>query len=496
MGSITLLLPKHLPTVALSTLQESRFAHGFEQTIDISRATVEGDRLVVDFDLNESGYAVVPWPTGSSGTLVAMTSTLRLQREPYRLMLELARGKLNQVRTQVAEWQGIGLVTPRSFDRALIDTSRMFGKAVHSEPDESDELAKQVLELSFALGDQLTTEFSCQLLATRLEQSGPLDTMLAARTLSGWDKQPNAYTEAFNAAQFAVSWRDVEPVESRYDWSALDRAVAAAQAAGLPITIGPVIDLAPELIPAWVANWEGDFPTLAAYMCDFLETTIRRYLPAVRRWVICAGFNNASAVGLNDDERLRLAFRLFEAAGHVDAGLDLILSVAQPWGDYLSNEDQTISPLTFPDDLLRTGLKVSAVELEIRTGTAPRGSLPRDLLDTARLISLYGGLGLPIELSLSYPASTETDPHANPSQTLWKPAWIKEPTPERQADWGESLTLLGICMPHVRAVTWDNWSDAELHLTPSGGILDGAHSPKPLLSRLHTLRNNYLAKKS
>src|SRR4029450_1997580 len=112
-------------------------------------------------------------------------------------------------------------------------------------------------------------------------------------------------------------------------------------------------------------------PTLAAFMCDFLETVIGRYKDVVRRWVVCAGFNQTDALGLDDDDRLRLAFRLFEAAAQVDPNLELVLSVAQPWGDYLVNENQTVSPLTFPDDLIRAGLRVSAVELEIRSGVSP-----------------------------------------------------------------------------------------------------------------------------
>jgi hypothetical protein len=269
--------------------------------------------------------------------------------------------------------------------------------------------------------------------------------------------------------------------------------VAEAKAARLPITVGPVIDLAPGMLPAWAAGWEGDLPTLAAFMCDFLETAIRRYSDDVHRWVVCAGFNQADALGLDDDERLRLAFRLFEAAAGVDAGLELVLSIAQPWGEYLAREDHTISPLTFPDDLIRSGMKVSGLELEIRPGTAPRGSLPRDLLDTARLVNLFGILGLPLEVTLGYPSAAQPDPAAAAlGQSLWVPGWQAGPSPEGQAEWGASFAALGLCTPHVRAVTWDPWSDADPHLTPAGGLIDAAGNPKPLLSRLRTLRTGHL----
>ena len=36
--------------------------------------------------------------------MLTSTATLRSREEPYRLLVELARGKLNQVRNQLTEW--------------------------------------------------------------------------------------------------------------------------------------------------------------------------------------------------------------------------------------------------------------------------------------------------------------------------------------------------------------------------------------------------------
>lgn len=494
MGSLSFLLPNPVPAPALSTLRGARFAHGFEQTIDGAAVDLTVDRLVLTPTISESGYLLMPWPVGPFGTLVVSSSTLRESEKPYRLLLELARGKLNQVRTQFADWQGIGLLTPPEFDTALVETTRMFGRAALSPPPDADALAARVLDRSFALADQLAREFVHQLFETRHAEEGPLETRLAARSVGGPGALSAEYARAFNAAQVAVRWRDVEREESRYDWSVTDRAVAAAKAADLPITIGPVIDLAPGMLPEWAGGWEGDLPTLAAFMCDFLEAAVRRYKDDVRRWVVCAGFNEAEALGLSGVDRLRLASRLFEAAGHIDPELELVLSVAQPWGEYLSEQRHSPSPLAFPDDLIRMGLKVTAVELEIRVGVVPRGSLPRDLLDTARLINnVFGVLGLPLEVTLSLPSSASPDPAAEAhGQSVWAPGWAAGPSAEGQAEWGASFAALALCTPHVRAVTWDHWSDADPHLTPNGGLVDSSGRSKPLLSRLQTLRGAHL----
>lgn len=482
-----------MPSAAEATLRKACFATGYDLAPVPGEVAIQDNRLIVTRSLSESGYLLVPWPVGQFGTIINMTSTLRESDQPYRLLIELTRGKLNQVRNQMADWEGIGLRLPDGYPALLGDATRQFTHALLGPPSaERDALTTRVLERAFALGDTLSREFIAQMFDTRHHEEGLLDTRLGARAT----QVPNAvgaeYSRSFNAAQIAFRWRDLEPEEAHYDWTEPDRAVAAAKALDLPITGGPVIDLAADLLPIWTEGWKNDLPTLAAFMCDFLETVITRYKDDIRRWVICAGFNHSDAHGLDDDSRLRLAFRLFEAAAQIDPNLELVLSVAQPWGDYLVNENQTISPLTFPDDMIRAGLRVSAVELEIRTGIMPRGSFPRDLLDTYRLINLYGLLGVPLELVLSTPSGAGPDPMNKAGQTIWPLAWPAGPTPGSQAEWGASLAALALCTPHVRAVTWDHWSDQEPHLTPFGGLIDINGQAKPLLGRLRTLRTAHL----
>lgn len=498
MGSMSFLLPDPLPAAAAATLPDACVASTvgyYDQTPVPTTVRIAADRLTLSRTQNESGYLVVPWPVEPFGTVVSSSTTLRERAEPYRLLVELARGKLNQVRGQAADWRGVGLRTGPDFDRALADATRTFGRsALAGTPDEADALATRVLEQAHGLADRLSRDYVEQMLATRHGSGGPLDTRLAARHVRApRGAAADEYTRAFNAANVSFRWRDVEPNEAQYDWTEADTAVAAAKAAGLAVTIGPVIDLAPGMLPAWAAGWGSDLPALAAFMCDYLETAVSRYKGDVRRWIVCAGFNHADALGLVDDDRLRLAFRLFEAAAQVDGNLELVLSVAQPWGDYLVSADQTISPITFPDDLVRAGVRLAAVELEFRVGTRPRGSLPRDLLDTARVLDVFGMLGIPLEVLLSLPSSAEPDPvAAEHLQSVWKHGWRAGPSPEGQAEWGASFAALALCWPQVRAVTWDHWSDAEPHLVPFGGLLDAAGRPKPLLARLRALRTDHL----
>jgi len=493
MGSISFSLPDPLPPEAASRLRYACFASGYDMSPMPGQLEISDNRITITRNVSESGYLLVPWSVGRHGTLVIASSTLRESDDPYRLLIELARGKLNQVRNQTAEWVEIGLRLPNGFELQLEETGRLFAQALMgSPPVQGDHHALTVLEQAITLGDTLTREFTSQMFDTRHHEEGLLDTRLAARMVRGGGSLTSEFKRSFNAIQIAFRWRDLEPEESHYLWTDPDLAVTSAKTAELPITGGPVIDLSANLLPPWAESWRGDLPTLAAFMCDFLETVITRYKADIRRWVICAGFNQSDALGLDDDSRLRLAFRLFEAAAQIDPNLDLVLSVAQPWGDYLVNESQTISPLTFPDDLIRAGLRVSAVELEIRNGVLPRGSYHRDLLEAHRLMNLYSLLQVPLEIVLSAASNGDADPLGLAGQSIWAPDSDNCPTPEKQSEWGASMAALALCTPHVRSVTWDHWSDSEPHLTPSGGLISADGQTKPLLAQLRTLRVAHL----
>lgn len=495
MGSTTFLLPNPVPTAAESLLRLACLAGGYDQTPTPTRAEVVGDRLVLSRETSESGLLVLPWPVGVDGVVVTTSATIRERADPYRLLVELARGKLNQIRSQTGEWKDIGLFTPDAYEAELVDLTRVFATAALS-PDAgtADAAAARVLERGSALAEQLVQLYVDQMFATRHQEEGKIGTWLSARTAAAVGPQLLAeYRRGFTAARIGLRWADVEPEESRYNWSALDAAVASAEDLNLPIAFGPVIDLAPGMLPSWAESWRGDLPTLAAFMCDYLETLVGRYKERVRRWVVCAGFNHADGLGLSDDDRLRLAARLFEAAATLDSALDFSLAVAQPFGDYLVAPEQTISPLAFADDLIRAGARVAGIELEVRTGTIPRGSLPRDRLDFSRLLDLFSLIGPPLDVVLGCPAGSGLDPGAlTHREELRALGGQADPTPEAQSVWGMEFATLALCKPQVRSVTWDHWTDGDVHLTPFGGLVSANGQINPLLGRLQGLRATHL----
>jgi hypothetical protein len=227
-------------------------------------------------------------------------------------------------------------------------------------------------------------------------------------------------------------------------------------------------------------------------MCQYVEQVIKRYRKRVRRWQLTAASNWASVLSLGEDELLWLTVRLAEAARQIDPTLELIVGIAQPWGEYMALEDRIQSPFIFADTLIRSALNLAALDIEIIMGIAPRGSYCRDLLETWRMLNLYMLLGVPLRVTLGYPASKALDSKADPDQRVGSGHWRGGYSPAVQAEWAAGFTALALCKPQVQAVHWVHLSDAAPHQFPNCGLLDARGNMRPALQQLRALREKHL----
>jgi hypothetical protein len=260
----------------------------------------------------------------------------------------------------------------------------------------------------------------------------------------------------------------------------------------LRVAAGPLLDFSPAGLPDWLWLWEGDLPSLSSFMCDYVETAVARYHRTIRRWHLTSGSNIASLLKLGEDDLLWLTARLAEAAWQIDPELELVIGIAQPWGEYMAREEHTYSPFIFADTLIRAGLKLAALDVECVMGVSPRGSYCRDLLDASRMLDLYAVLGTPLQVTLAYPSAPGKDPLADPGLSASGGHWESGFSPAVQADWAADFGALALCKPFVRSVYWAHLNDAEGHHLPHCGLLDSAARPKPALARLRQLRDEHL----
>jgi hypothetical protein len=497
MGTMTFQIPAELPREAARELERTCLAGGPDNMPYPTELVRQPGAIALTRSVEDSGYLVAPWSIEGFGQVMGASATLAERLAPYNLLVELARGKVNQVRCQAADWQTGGLEIAPGLQERIHEASVTFGRAVCGDPRELGPLAQRALVLGYQAGHSLVGAYLQQVFHLRHQRQGNaqgLDTALSTR-LSAAALEPHlapALRGAFNRVSLPIAWHTVEGEETVYRWDQVDHLLDWAEANELDVSAGPLIDFSSAQLPAWLWLWEGDVPSMATFMCRFVESAVRRYRARIRRWQLTAASNWANTLGLSEDELMGLTFRLGEAARQVDPSLELIIGVSQPWGEYMATADRSYSPFIFADNLIRSGLNLSALDVEVVMGVNTRGSYCRDLLELSRLLDLYALLGVGLQVTLGYPAHSEPDPESDPELSVGAGAWRHAYTPEVQAEWASQFGALALCKPYVQAVQWTHFCDRNPHVFPACGLVDAQEQPRPALAALQALRREHL----
>ncbi len=91
------------------------YVTGLDRTPGRVGVELRNGMMTCSRETTESGRLFVPWPIEGHGTPMVGTATLAERPTPYVLAVELARGKLNDVRNQLADWTQMGLRRPPSW---------------------------------------------------------------------------------------------------------------------------------------------------------------------------------------------------------------------------------------------------------------------------------------------------------------------------------------------------------------------------------------------
>ncbi len=468
MAQFSFELPTHWPHDPRMLLERAWIAGGYENAPAPVRRRHDERALVLVRDEDDSGSLSVPWPVRGV-TRIVSTSTLRVRPEPYRLLVELARGCVNRARNFLFAMQSASIPMPAICRADLAEISRAFGRAALSDdPAVRDAHAAVVIEAASLLADRLTGALTKYRIDARLQSKSPLPTLLGCRLSAPLSPdESEEYARSFNAVRIVPNWKRIEREEANFNWSQLDPLVRWASEAGLAISIGPLVDMDPDTVPDWILASTGDFPNLAAFFSDYVGTLVARYRDRCRHWELFSGFNHRDALGLGEEDRLRLAARLCETARDVDPQANWTFGLRQPWGDYLLDPHLHYSPFGFADTLLRTGFEVSALGLDLTPGPAPDGGLPRDPLDVLQLLELYDPLNCPVDVVVSAP--------------LFGDAATALATVE---------TLIG--SPSVRAIYWDSWAAGQGHAALPEAELHPASVDRPALGWFREVRAKWL----
>ena len=264
-----------------------------------------------------------------------------------------------------------------------------FSWAVVSQDDEPQSSAKaqEAIRRALDASQLLAAAYAEQVIAARRRGGGKLPSLLGASSAGPPldDASAKAFLAAFNAALVPICWRRHRGRRRRFLLVRLRRAhrlVPRQRPEGLRRPAGATRSPRPARLGLPLGRRfrepdGGRRPTSSARPST-------RYRGKVDYWLCAARANTSEVLSLSEEEQLRLA------AGspgpgpearprHADGRL-----LDQPWGEYMGRRPVDSPPLGFADALVRAGLDLRALMLEMNLGCFRGGTLPPTELDLSR----------------------------------------------------------------------------------------------------------------
>ncbi|WP_422924770.1 hypothetical protein [Singulisphaera sp. PoT] len=496
MGVLKFRLTSPMPATRAAELRKA-YVTGLDRTPSRLSTEVRNGILTCHRDSNESGRLFVPWAIDGFGAPIVGTATLAERVDAYNLAVELARGKLNEVRNQLADWQQMGLRVPQELSALLAKAHRSFVKAATSGTDlaASYVAAQSCLATVWEAGNLLVDTYTSQVLHTRLAGSAKLPTWLGG-VLDGDPKQAPWASElagTFSSAQARCTWKSLAPTEGQFRWDEFDAQLAWCRKQRLAPQAGPLLEFHASAVPDWIWLWEGDFDTILGLVVDLVRQTVSRYRGKVPVWHLVHRPASTEFLGLSEEEQIRLTARAVQVARQADPSAQFTIGVERPWAEWMGSSPFQLGPLHLADYLVRADIGVAGIMLEIAPGYSSPGSHIRDLFDFSKLLDLYALLNLPLYITMAIPSASTPDPKADPTVRVETSQWPTPPDEATQAHWASKWVALAVAKPFVRSVTWAQASDNPPHLFPHAGLFRTNHTPKPVVSWLKSFRRELIA---
>jgi hypothetical protein len=456
------------------------------------RASAERDELLLQRSVSDSAHLHVPWHVEGHGLLTLATATLLERPEPYLLPLELARGTIVQIRNQLSEWQMIGLAVPEAVHSRLATAVQRLSWASVEQRDAAVSAghAEESLRAALDAANLLAAAYAEQAIVVRRRNEGKQFALLAGdlgtTLLDGYISRQ--FLRSFNAAELPICWRETETTEGHMTWTVNDKQVEWCRMHGLKILAGPLLMLDAQSLPDWLSLFEDDFESMLECVSVFIRAAVERYRGKVDYWICAGRVNAAEVLALSEQERLRMVVRTIELIRALDPDTPALVSFDQPWAEYMRQQQSDFPPLLFADALVRAGLDLGGLMIEVNVGYQPGGTLPRHPLEFGRQLDAWARLGLPLWLSLSAPSGDHDDTLAQRRATTPCGGW----TAATQQRWAARFVPLALAKPAVRGVVWNQLRDSEPHDFPLAGLFDTDRQAKPALRTLAAIRKTHL----
>jgi hypothetical protein len=438
------------------------------------------------------------WDLGPLGTFLIETTRLMPRPGPYNLNVELARCRLMKIVQKQEDWNLFDFPKAERFATRLREAQTTFADALGllHRPAEAAALADRALALAVDISEELAA-FHADLLIQRRRANGAV-----AKHVIGCRIDPAVSNEKYRetlAANFdyavvPMAWRQMQPVEHKFDTAAVDDWVELLSKRRIPIIAGPLIQLDETHLPDWMFIWEHDFDSLRELAYEYVQRVVQRYRKAVSMWNVVAGLPANGAFSLSFEQVIELTRLLVSQVKALLPNSRTLVTITQPFGEYHAKKPQSVPPLAYAEMVAQAGINFEAFGVEVEMGVPSPGRFTRDLFQLSCLLDKFSTLGRPLFVTaIGVPGRHAPDP-GDRSEGRLDPAaagqWHRPWDPDLQAEWMEAVYHVALSKPYVESLCWADLADIRPGL-PGGGLLDDVLRPKPAFEKLQAMRTKF-----
>ncbi len=437
------------------------------------RITREPHSLTVHRNKDESGHLYMAFPFPDFGELVVSTGTLPEGATEYHLTLELARGTLNRLRNQLSNWQEGGLQVDNNLLANVRQATALLEKCVFSsEPDQAERYAAESLAASMSAIFSLGQAFASQITPIRQSQVNIPKFWLGAR-LGTWDPAV--------ASKLGSHFEIVQLNRSEDIGSSVQNAI-----------VGPFLDASPNGLSPSLLEAD-DFDARRNRLVSEVREQANQLPSSVKMIHAVSGLNGTGHRWLSYPQQLQATLDVLQTLEDTGNRCPTMISFDGPWCERLAWSVGGVHALQIADSLLRRGVSINMLGLEIHLDYSPTGSLPREPLQWLELIDTWSQFGLPLVICLRAPFWYERPTNAGDSG---RELVVNHPRGGMRD--GERLRLLEtaipmlLARPAVQGLIWLQARDGDDPRYPGSGLLDDQLEEKPPLKMLNELRTRFL----
>jgi hypothetical protein len=436
------------------------------------------------------------WDVGDAGVFMLQTTRLVERKEPYNLMVELARAQLFRIIQKREDWGLFDFAEAAELNDAFGEIRKKFVVALHtSDPRQAARIGEESLSDAITLGEKMAL-FHADIFLKRRKASSKS----AARTnfgamvdLSGTNKPYN--TRLQEVADFfciPLIWKDVEPEEGVYNFEQADKWIDFAARANRPVHTGPLLSFSDLHLPERLYIWEHDYEALRDLIYEYVQSVVTHYKDRVQVWNVVSGIHGNNTFNLSFDQLMELTRMSCLLVKKLAPNSRVMIELVMPWGEYYARNQRSIPPLMYADMAVQSGIKFDSFGVQVLMGIPKDGHYVRDLLQISSLLDEFVSFGKSVHVSVcQVPSSTAVDPNdawngeAPISEAgKWHAPW----SPRLQAEWLQAFYRIGISKPFVESVCWGDLGDRNGQFIPHGGLCSSTMEPKLAFKELRNFK--------